>query len=220
MGLFKKLRNKENEKIESVGAKKSGQSPYNVKFLRTYDGKMQVEFYEKNPKYGQFYDTTRLILDGEQLNILGHKLQKCKISWYGQDDTIMFDKKTGKEMGRSVDYREILTEIDENMLMSDSNYCEAVMKKLLNMKRVTEKLNNGLQENPDVPCGNYVGCIKKTENGYQKFFARPIGEIVHNSQEMKEKRLRYREQKEKYKQQEIDRRKEEIKKIQNEIDQL
>ena len=42
MGLFKKLRNKENEKIESVGAKKSGQSPYNVKFLRTYDGKMQV----------------------------------------------------------------------------------------------------------------------------------------------------------------------------------
>lgn len=222
MGLFDKLRRNriEEPKREMPKEPQRVERPYDTTFSRTRDGKLQVDFHEKNPEFGQFYDMTRLVFNRETLSVLGHQLQKCKVSWYGEDDAIMIDKSTGEDMSRRADYKEILAEIDVNLMQTDVHYCEAVMKKLLNMKRVTEKLNMGLQEKPEKPCGNYVGGIKRTERGYQKFFRTDVGERVHNSEEMKNKRNKYREEKRANKEKEIDRRKEEISRLQSEIDEL
>lgn len=34
---------------------------------------------------------------------------------------------------------------------------------------MNQYLENGLQESPEHPCGKYIGGMRKTENGYNKF---------------------------------------------------
>ena len=222
MGLldFFRTKKKEEPQIEISAPPKKVELPYDVKYEPTYDGRLQVDFKENNPNFAQGYDITRLIIDGRPLNLAGKPVHECLVSWYDETDTIRIDPNTRKEISRRTAYQKVLAEIDVNLLQIDPNYCNAVMKDLLNRRRVTEYLNAGLKDNPEKICGNYVGGIEKTERGYGKYFDGEVGKAAHYSEYMQKIRRELKEQREANRQREINERKEKIARLQSEIDSL
>ena len=107
------------------------------------------------------------------------------------------------------------------MLLSvDENYCSVVMRNLLDQKRVLKYLEDGLQETPERPCGKYIGGVRPTEKGYDKFFSLPVGRASHNSDLMINCRRECRESIEAQKQREIANKKARIQQLQSEIDDM
>lgn len=219
MGIFNKKKEQEPE-IERKNQPSVEQKDYEMKFNRTREGRFQVDFYDKKAKSDQFYDTTRLVVDSKPLFIENQAVQNCAVSWYSQDDVVFLDSQYENESINARNYKGVLAQIDLTLLQTDPNYCSVVMRQLLNRNRVNKYLEDGLQETPSKPCGKYIGGVRKTENGYDKFFYLPIGKASHNSDLMKKRREEYRKGKEKRKQEEIDRKRDEMHKLQNEIDEL
>ena len=219
MGLFDRFKKKEKNTHQGEEQRRQ-ELPFDVQFSMTNDGRLQVDFYDKQAKFGQFYDTTRLIADLQQFYLGGRPVHNCLVSWYGQDDAVMFNA-NGMDMGRREQYRGVLSEINLEQLQSGLNYCYRVMKDLLNKQRVESYLDRGLEENPETPCGKYIGGVRKTpDNQYQKFFSSEAGKACHYSDLMIQRRQQNREQKEREKQQLRDSKKAEIKRLQDELDQL
>ena len=215
MGLFDKFKKKEqvvNEEIKK-------QLPYNIVFNTTADGRLQVDFYDENADFKQFYDTTRLVIGNNTKNIEGYNLQSALVSWYSMSDAVIVNE-YGQETGRRNDYKEILTQIDLNLLQSDSNYCVAVMGRLLDKKRVDKYLEDGLKENSILECGNYVGSIERKENKYTKCYNVNIGKAVHNSGFMIQKRNENRMQDEERRQRSIEDKQRRIDMLKQEIEEL
>lgn len=181
---------------------------------------MQVDFYDKNAKVGQFYDTTRLVVDNRPIMLAGQEVRNCIVSWYSQDDAVFLDSEYEGESLNARDYRGILAQIDPTLLQTDENYCSVVMRKLLDKKRVTKYLEEGLQETPEQPCGKYIGGVKLTEKGYGKFFSLPVGRVSHNSDLMINRRREHRENIEAKKQREIANKRAQIQQLQSEIDDM
>jgi hypothetical protein len=94
------------------------------------------------------------------------------------------------------------------------------MNKLLDRKRVAGYLEEGLRERPERVCGNYIGGVRKTEEGYGKFFNPKIGEASHNSELMVNRRKEYREKNEAKRQGAIAAKRAQIEQLQNEIDEM
>lgn len=222
MGFFDRFKKNEKQTRENVADSQSvRQLPFDVEYSQFSNGNLQVEFYDKNSDFRKFYDITRLIVGRNPLNIKGHQVYNCAVSWYGHSDCQMLDRKTGRHDSlRSLDYREVLAEIDLELLQSDPNYCNIVMKGLLDKERVERYLENGLQETPQQPCGRYIGGIRQTEKGYGKFFSTVVGLASHNSRLMINKRQEYRSNLEVQRQQSIADKKAQIKKIQSELDSM
>lgn len=219
MGLLDMLKKKEKpQETEQIMHQKQ-ELPYDIDFKVNEEGKLQIDFFDKRAEFRQFYDTTRLIIDNEITNMGETPIKQCRVSWYEKDGAIMFDR-NGKDISRRAQYKDILADIDIRLLQTDSNYCTAVMKNLLNRTRVEKYMQDGLKEQPDVMCGNYVGGIKLIENQYKKYFDIQVGKASHNSLEMMNRRKRYRESQEIAKQQQIRERQEKIQKLQSEIDDL
>ncbi len=213
MGLFNKFKKEKNENIQEKQT-----LPYQLSSSITADGKLQLDFYDARADFKQFYDTTRLILN-RQVQVNNTILTEALISYYSENDAVILNN-DGQEFGRKVQYKKILMDIDTNLLQRDSNYCDYVMKALLNEKRVNEYLERGLQENSEQPCGNYVGGVKTKDNGYKKVFDPVVGKMIHESLEMKQKREKNRAKQEQIKQEGIDRRKAEIERLQQEIEDM
>ena len=193
MGFFDKFKKTELSTANQEN-KKEMQNEVDVPVTITEDGKIQVELYENEPKPGQFYNVTRLILDGKTKTIEGQKVCQGLVSWYGENDGVIEDKKTGKLIRpREVAYKKILFQIDEKNFLNDPQYRYDVMKSLLNQSRVNRYLNEGLRDDSRKPCGNYIGGIYPGDGMY-KFFSPDIGKAVHNSDEMKALRARYKEE--------------------------
>ena len=96
-----------------------------------------------------------------------------------------------------------------------------VMKDLLSKQRVERYLNKGLEENPDTPCGKYIGGVRKTpENQYQKFFSVQTGKACHNSEFMVNRRREVREAEERRRQQIRAQKEAQIQKLQAELDEM
>lgn len=220
MGLLDIFKKKEqiNEQIETVTQEQT--LPYDINLKVNEEGKLQVDFHDKRPDFKEFYDTTRLIIDSQRTDMGSIPLKECRVSWYGESDMIMIDRETGEEISRRTDYKDILTDIDIGLLQTDYNYCVSVMKNLVNQKRVEKYLNDGLKENPEVPCGKYIGGIRNNQNKYEKYFDQIAGQKSHNSNEMIDKRNKYRELQEIRRQQQIKMKREEMAKLQSEIDDL
>lgn len=194
---------------------------FEIKYGITNDGRLQIDFYDMQADFKQFYDTTRLIVSDETLNLANQEVCNCMVSWYGRDDCQMLDETTGKfEIQSAKDYKDILAQIDINLLKSDSNYCNKVMKSLLNKKRVENYLEAGLEENPEHLCGNYVGGIRKNERGYEKFFSTEVGKASHRSDLMVNKRHKHKEELEAKMQRAIYDKKAQIEKLNKEIDDM
>ena len=221
MGLLDIFKRKENNIPKVNYEPRVEQQPSNVNLKPTKDGRLQVDFYDSEAEFRKFYDTTRLIVKGIPLNIEGQEVYECEVSWYGQNDCQMFHKETGEFSSlRAINYREVLAQIDLDLLQNDPNYCQILMKGLLDKDRVEKYLENGLQETPQTPCGKYIGGIQQTEYGYIKIFSQLVGQASHNSRSMVNKRQERRKQIEDLKRREIDNKKAQIAKLQSEIDDM
>ena len=191
---------------------------FEVKYSITSDGKLQVDFHDLKKDFKQFYDTTRLIVDTNSAKKTEDStVYDCLVSWYEERYEVL--KKVGDSL-RALDYKDILAELDLDLLQNDEKYCKMVIKSLINEKRVERYLETGLQEEPELPCGKYVGGIFKTEKGYEKLFDPDIGKKSHNSLLMRNKRCEHREMIRASRQREIDEKNAQIEKLQNEIDDL
>lgn len=197
------------------------QLPYNISYSATDDGKLQIDFWDKNPSAFQYYDTTRIIVDGRPNKINGKEVYNCDVSWYGQDDAIRIER-NGQKIGRQFAYENVLVELDLNLLEHDDQYVKCLMTELLKENRVRDNLNKGLQDCPDRLCGNYMGGVEFYEQRqkYSKYFNYDVGAIVHNSDKMLNKRARYKQKIEQRKQEQIQEKKNRINKLQNEINDL
>lgn len=150
----------------------------NISYSRTEDGRLQIEFFNPNAQYRDFYDTTRLRINGRTDIGLEVPVYSCDVSYYSVEDAMAIAP-NGKDISRKERYSKILAQFDYNQLR-DPSYAEFLLKNLLNEKRVKQYLNRGMQDNPDIKCGNYVGGIGSTENGLRKIFNHYIGNMVHN----------------------------------------
>ena len=220
MGLSDILKKKKEENKETVINELKKDIMNNVKFDRTIDNRLKVEFYD-DKDFKQFYDTTRLIIKEEPINIFGENVYNCIVSWYGDNDCHEINPQTGKfESIRASQYRGVLVQLNLDLLQNDSEYCKTVMQGLLDKKRVEEYLDRGLQEEPDKPCGKYIGGVVKTDEGYRKFFSEKIGRASHNSSLMVDRRRDLREKEKALREKEIMKRKAEIARLSEEIEDM
>lgn len=218
MGLFDIFKNKEQSANTYVQPQEN-RLPYTIRKCINENGKLQIDFEDNNADFKQFYDTTRLILDGQALCVNDNIIQKALVSWYGSDECVMFGE-NGEEIGRRTEYEEVYLGIDQNLIQTDNNYCYAVMKNLLNKKRIEQYLQRGMQEQPENPCGNYVGEIVKNERGYVKIFKTEVGRAVHNSGFMQQKRKENQIRIEEARQKLIYDKNEQIARLQKEIEDI
>lgn len=196
MGFLDRFRKNQDQPEQPIQQQNNNkQEMIDVPIEITPDGKIMVEFFDYHPKPGQFYNVTRLILDGETKTIDGQKVYQGLVSWYGENDDVVEDKTTGKLVRpRAEAYKKVLFQIDEKAFLdeNDPHYRYSVMKGLLNQSRVIRYLNNGLIDNPPKLCGNYIGGMYPYDTKLH-IFDRDIGRIVHNSEEMKAIRKKIKE---------------------------
>ena len=214
LSLFKK-----QDKQETIDKEQRKKFFENVNFNTLPDGRLQVDYYNASLKFKQFYDTTRLIVSKKPIKIENQDVLNCLVSWYGESDAVMIDD-DGNEFGRKTDYRDIFAQIDLNLLKTDDKYCYAVMQLLFDRNRVYRYLRQGLEENPDIPCGKYIGGIMKKDDRYTKFFDRRIGIASHYSNLMREKRMEYRRQERIKRGEQISKKVEQIIDLKDDIDNL
>lgn len=154
----------------------------------TADGKLQIDYTEK-PDFRKDYDSTRLVLETIPENLNGYRVYTGKVCWYNQTDAIMFDGNDSRHIGLTV-----RMEVEPNLLRTNDEYVTWVMKELLNKNRVRSYHERGLIDNPDVPCGNYVGEIETKQDGsFGKIFDNFIGTYVHNMPAVRQVRAQYQE---------------------------
>lgn len=223
MGFFDKFKKNDKQNIGNVVNNRQSvkQLPFDIEYSTAPNGDLQVEFYDKASDFKKFYDTTRLIVGRQPLNMEGHRIYDCSVSWYGHSDCQMFDEKTGKfDSLRAQEYQRVLAEIDLELLKNDPDYCNMVMKGLLDKQRVERYLESGLQEMPKQPCGKYIGGVRRTEKGYGKFFSMIVGQASHNSELMINKRQQHKEMIEAKRQKAIADKKAQIEKLQSELDSM
>lgn len=241
MGLLDRLFRR--EKIDSQPEYKNAQSETNktsesyMKFSDT--GKTYLKIDYKSNDYGKLDDATRLVVDTTPIEMPnGQKIYEAVVFWYNEENCVRLDENgrewyheekavemmNGKEFEFHTGGAKIKLGIDFNRL-NDREYQKILMEQLLEQTRVQKYLNNGLKENPDMECGNYIGeiGINKDTGRYQKTFNPTIGKIVHNSKEQIEARNSYQEDLRmrrdfeiKQQQDIISRAQAEIKKLQNE----
>ena len=157
----------------------------------TKDGKLQIDYIDEKPDFKKGYDSTRLVLETTPENINGYKIYTGKVSWYNQDDAIMMDGNDSRHIGMTVRMG-----IEPYLIRTNDEYTKLVMEVLLNKNRVKSYHERGLIDNPDIPCGNYVGEIKiKEDDSYSKNFNTFIGTFIHNMPEVRQVRAQYQERK-------------------------
>ena len=195
MGIFDRFKKKEKE-TEKVSDK--SQEPYvNMPAFRTIsDGRLQAEYYNGDATQREFYDTTKLTIDTNHiLDIGGQHLYNCVVAWDSVNDCIIFDEKRMQRAeiaGNRDSYKGVWLDLDLAKLQTDSKYCEVLMNKLLLKSRVESLINKGLQENPDRPCGKYIGGVIAKEDSYIKFFSERVGHAAHQTPFMQERRAKLR----------------------------
>ena len=218
MGFFdafkKQPKNQEPRPVE----KNEEARPYTVK--QSPEGRLQIDYSTPDKRLKEFYDMTRLIIDNKQININGRPFTQALVSWYGADDCIRIDRATNREISRRTDYSKIITQLDVNRLLNEPEYGNAVMNKLLDQGRVNRYLQRGLENNPSQPCGNYIGSIANRNGEYIKIFDTDIGEAVHNSPEMTERRREYKQMREYALRKEMERKQQEMDELKRRMEDI
>ena len=218
MGLFDKFKKKKEEPtpMQSQEEKDNMAIPVRQYMDKNEKKYCQLDYYSLSPEIKrQMYDSTRLIVDqNPEFLPSGHKVYNAKVSWYGiYDCEYIVD---GEDIGRKSDMENIRLELDMDKFMNDREYQDVLMTKLLSKNRVMRYKEQGLQDNPEHQCGNYIGYVDRNENGnYIKKFDLGIGEEVHALPEQVNRRQRYKEKLEKDKQARNAERERKIKELQD-----
>lgn len=192
MGFLDNLKNRKN-RDEDKGVQCSTNAEEisdNISISNIRPNQVQIEYRKEKPS-GQYYDTTRLIIDINPVQIAGSKpLYRCNVSWYDSNGRYILNRETGTIEPENADaYSSVLVELDMDKLYKDEKYGKAVMGLLLDRQRVQRYLSNRLKDNPDLRCGDYIGGIREKENGQLgKIFNLSVGKIRHESPEMRKLR--------------------------------
>ena len=194
-----------------------------VKINGDLESGITFDYYISDPNFRKFYDTVCLQISDTQpiFNIFGTKVYNALVSWYGENDAVPIRTPALRYSLRRRDTREIQLGLDFSKL-SDSEYLKTLFRLLLNQNRVEQYLDNGLQENPAFPCGNYIGqlCYIPEKGIYQKQFDMHIGNISHKSTPQVERRRQHKLKLEERKRNSIKEKQEQIAKLQQEIDDI
>lgn len=170
MSLF--ARKKEEEDIENKQI-----DVCNAKYNN--EKKIQID-YTENPPVHQLYDTTRLIIDSKEENPFSDNIYNCRVSYYGIND-VNISGNDSDDYGRKGEYKKVRIGLDMNKIDNGEKlYYKALMTALLDEDRVSKYLARGMQEEPDIKCGNYIGEIRSNNDGiYKKVFDSKIGTYFH-----------------------------------------
>lgn len=176
--------------------------PFEINYYNTNDGRLAIEFIDNELRGKKFYDVTRIVINNPVDFEFSHpqdqrtkkvcRVQDLLVSWYDRNDAAVFGRTTRADI-----YTEVLAEIDIESLTRDPMYMQYVMRQLLDQKRVEGYLQKGLEDNPDRPCGIYVGGVRNGNTQgkmYDKFFNLEIGKRVHNTPYMQKKRQKHKEE--------------------------
>ena len=157
--------------------------------------------------FGQPYvvNGQRIATDGQRFSGLPEQTNKgiqplyhAKVSWYKEDETIYVDDKD-KDRSRREAYSDVVLGVDiAKINRKDMAYCKKLFMELLSQSRVDQYKYTGLLVDPihddsgigkRVKCGNYIGHVQELKRGeYTKYYNGIVGEMVHDSPEMVEKR--------------------------------
>lgn len=221
--IFKKKKPEKQEKHDYISNDDSFKRQDKVKIKGDLESGITFDYYISDPNFRKFYDTVCLQISDTQpiFNIFGTKVYNALVSWYGEDDAVPIRTPALRYSLRRMDTKSIQLGLDFSKL-SDSEYLKTLFRLLLNQNRVEQYLDNGLQENSAVPCGNYIGqlCYTPEKGIYQKQFDMHIGEISHNSTPQVERRRQHKLKLEERKRNSIKEKQEQIAKLQQEIDDI
>lgn len=152
--------------------------------------------------------------------VRNQRLYNCKIRYKNSHDMEYIDKKMNEEIFENESHN-ILVGIDLKRLNASKEYREMLLENLLDENRVKNLLENGCKENPQRPCGNYVGrVIEKSEGEYAKAFDIEVGKEVHYGKIGTEMREKMKSQEDIQRQNEIKRLKEDIENNKKKIENL
>lgn len=185
MGFFNRKKRQEPQK-----PMQRRMNPPAVRIERSWtkSGDLQIDFIEAKPKVGQFYDTTRLVLNMDPEIMAKKEVYTGKISWYNQDDAILLKPEYGEDSRHRGPL--VRLEVDPDLLETDDTYTRVVMKGLLEQKRVNRYLDMGMQTNPQEPCGDYIGGVYPDKG---KIFSRDVGRKAHNDPVIADRRRKFQE---------------------------
>ena len=216
--IFKKIfGNKKNDNMLDVAKhSEAKKKPFDIQYTPTNEGNLLIEFHDNEARNFSEYDTTRLIIRSTPSKMANVQVCNCAVAWYGEYDNIMYDR-NGRERGNRVNFHGVLTQIDPDLMISDENYCATVMRTLLAKNRVETILSKGLQENPEIPFGKYIGGMRKEGNRYVDFFNKDVGQASHYSPLMEGRRQQIRLMQEKQRDIDRQRKQAELRKLQAEV---
>lgn len=131
---------------------------------------------------GKDYDSTRLIIEPYEKVIKNQTIYKCKISWFNSGDSVKFPKdKNGNIRYDEKASSNIMVQFDLEKLVTDKKYFKFFMENLLKKDRVLKYLEYGMEEDPKVKCGDYIGYIDYNKDGkLKRYFDEDIGKECHN----------------------------------------
>lgn len=219
MGLFDRLRKK--KEISVTNETHENENILNMpKLTITQDGRLNAEFNHNETR--EFYDTTKLTIDyNHPFMIAGQNLYNCVVAWDGRNDCRLLDSIDNSQIaGNRNDYKGVWLDIDLGKLQTDPNYCNVLMNELLLRSRVYQYIENGLKENPERPCGKYIGGVREQNGIYNKYFSATVGRAAHNDPFMVDRRAKLREKAEADKAARIEAKKQQMAKLQDEINEL
>lgn len=218
MGLLDKIFKKQEKEVKEVETQKQAMEPKMPEFRTISDGRLQVIYDNGLKTEKEFYDTTKLTIDTKHpLNFNGHPIYNCVVAWDKIDDCIMLEDKARLRRieiaGNRDDYKGAWIDLDFEKLQTDPKYCEVLMNELLLKSRVEGLIQNGLQENPDRPCGKYIGGVEKIEGRYAPYFNTSVGKAAHECTFMKNRRAKLREEEKRRREEKIKANKREIERL-------
>ena len=132
MGLFDRLFNKKEEKTETPSIQDDSRDSAVMSIIE--DGRKRFEYYQAKRDFGQFYDTTRVVVNREPRVVEGRILYDCLVSWYGRDDAVYIMDGAEEMGGRRDTYEHIVAGIDPEKMQADGRYLQMIMTDLLEQK--------------------------------------------------------------------------------------
>ena len=181
------------------------------------NGLVGYELYNIFSKIHKSYDTIRVKISNEPLNVNGKEVYKLGVSWFGSSWTILdgYEDRAFRET--------VYAEIDLEKFQNNAEYLRYTLNELLDRSRVGRYLKISEKTIPEIndeiartgnnriyPCGRYVGGVKETEDGFSKVFDPEVGRYCHELPEMQQEREEKRNLRIERQQEEIARRRAEI----------
>lgn len=219
MGFFDLFKRKD-KKQEEIDEKIDNEPK--LPFERKGDLQTGLTIDYDEPSFKKMYDAVCLrVRDTKPCMVEnGLNVYNAYVSWYGKSDCQIVGIPPRRD-----EVKEIQIGLDPSKLekgKEDLEYMKILFTQLLDQNRVNRYLEKGLQENPDIPCGNYIGEVfyDTNSNTYRKEFKSSIGMESHFSEQQIERREEHKRKIEEAKKAKIAEKEAEIKKLQSDIEKL